>query len=80
MFAFFWVTQHFPRFDDLVELVLALWTVGVLVGVVLEHKSLVFLFKLAVSGAGVDLEGLIIVLLALEGEFAETVVDLALVL
>lgn len=47
---------------------------------VFEYQSLVFLFKLAVGGAGVDLKCFIVVLLALEGEFAETVVYLALVL
>lgn len=80
VFAFLWVTQHLPGLDDLVELVFALGTVGVLVGVVLEHQALVFLFKLTVSGPSVDLECFIVVLLALEGELAETVVDLALVL
>ncbi len=80
MFSFLWRPEHFPRFEDLVELVFALLAVGVLVGMVLEDEAFVLLLQLAISHPGINLQQIIKVLLTLQLKLTEPHMNLPLVL
>lgn len=80
MFSFLWRPEHFPRFEDLVELVFALFAVGVLVRMVLEHQAFVLFLELPISHPRINLQHIIKVLLTLQLKLTQPHINLPLVL
>jgi hypothetical protein len=80
MFSFLWRPEHLPRFEDLVELVFALFAVGVLVWMVLEDEAFVLLFQLAISDPRINLQQIIKILLTLQLKLTQPHINLPLVL
>ncbi len=80
MFSFLWRPEHFPGFEDLVELLFALFAVGVLVRMVLEDQTFVLFLELTISHPRINLQQIIKIFLTLQLKLTQPHINLPLVL